>query len=164
MTKQTLVADGAGYVGSHACKALTAAGYAPVSFDNLSNGHDWAVKWVPLVQGAVLSPYAQTKADVETMLARLSSFPIGVAAFRLGGRVGTSVRQVLDAVKHIPGVDFPVKIEARRPGDAPMLAADVSKVRAVLGWTPGFSDLHILVKTALQMAQQSSLGPLSWVR
>lgn len=43
-----LVTGGAGYVGSHTCKALAAAGYTPVAFDNLSLGHRWAVRWGPL--------------------------------------------------------------------------------------------------------------------
>jgi UDP-arabinose 4-epimerase len=49
-----LVTGGAGYIGSHACKALAAAGHAPVAYDNLSNGHDWAVKWGPLEVGDIL--------------------------------------------------------------------------------------------------------------
>lgn len=49
-----LVTGGAGYVGSHACKALAAAGYEPVVFDDLCEGHDWAVKWGPLEQGDLL--------------------------------------------------------------------------------------------------------------
>jgi UDP-glucose-4-epimerase GalE len=46
-----LVTGGAGYIGSHACKALARAGYTPVAFDNLVFGHEWAVKWGPLEQG-----------------------------------------------------------------------------------------------------------------
>ena len=46
-----LVTGGAGYVGSHVCKAAAAAGYLPVTFDNLSSGHRWAVRWGPLEQG-----------------------------------------------------------------------------------------------------------------
>ena len=34
-----LVTGGAGYIGSHCCRALAAAGYHPVVFDNLSTGH-----------------------------------------------------------------------------------------------------------------------------
>jgi UDP-arabinose 4-epimerase len=45
------VTGGAGYVGSHACKALAAAGYRPVVYDNLSRGFAELVKWGPLVQG-----------------------------------------------------------------------------------------------------------------
>jgi UDP-arabinose 4-epimerase len=46
-----LVTGGAGFVGSHACKALARAGYCPVTLDNLERGHDWAVKWGPLERG-----------------------------------------------------------------------------------------------------------------
>lgn len=49
-----LVTGGAGYIGSHACKALRAKGYNPVTYDNLSSGHEWAVKWGPLEQGDIL--------------------------------------------------------------------------------------------------------------
>jgi UDP-arabinose 4-epimerase len=48
-----LVTGGAGYVGSHACKALSRAGFLPVAFDNLATGHRWAVKWGPLEIGDV---------------------------------------------------------------------------------------------------------------
>jgi UDP-arabinose 4-epimerase len=49
-----LVTGGAGYIGSHACKALAKAGYLPVAYDNLSFGHDWAAKWGPLERGDIL--------------------------------------------------------------------------------------------------------------
>jgi UDP-arabinose 4-epimerase len=46
-----LVTGGAGYIGSHACKALAAAGYEPVVYDNLVYGHRDAVRWGPLEEG-----------------------------------------------------------------------------------------------------------------
>ena len=46
-----LVAGGAGYVGSHACKELAHAGHEPITYDNLSTGHRWAVRWGPLILG-----------------------------------------------------------------------------------------------------------------
>lgn len=49
MSPKILVTGGAGYIGSHTCKALAAAGYTPIVLDNLSAGHRWAVKWGPLV-------------------------------------------------------------------------------------------------------------------
>ena len=49
-----LVTGGAGYIGSHACKALSAAGYSPVVVDNLAFGHTWAVKWGPMEVGDLL--------------------------------------------------------------------------------------------------------------
>ncbi|MFW2439061.1 MAG: UDP-glucose 4-epimerase GalE [Arenicellales bacterium] len=49
-----LVTGGAGYIGSHACKALAKAGYTPIAYDNLVYGHEWAVKWGPFEQGDIL--------------------------------------------------------------------------------------------------------------
>jgi UDP-arabinose 4-epimerase len=46
-----LVTGGAGYIGSHTCKALEQLGHLPVTYDNLSTGHRWAVRWGPLVVG-----------------------------------------------------------------------------------------------------------------
>ncbi len=48
-----LVTGGAGYVGSHVCKALDRAGFVPVALDNLATGHRAAVKWGPLEVGDV---------------------------------------------------------------------------------------------------------------
>lgn len=49
-----LVTGGAGYIGSHACKALTRAGYLPVTYDDLSTGWEEAVKFGPLEVGDLL--------------------------------------------------------------------------------------------------------------
>ncbi len=48
-----LVTGGAGYIGSHTCKQLAAAGHTPIVYDNLSNGHRDAVRWGPLETGDV---------------------------------------------------------------------------------------------------------------
>ncbi len=56
-----LVTGGAGYIGSHTCKALAAAGHRPVVYDNLSNGHSWAVKWGPLIEADILDQAALTQ-------------------------------------------------------------------------------------------------------
>lgn len=54
MARPVLVTGGAGFVGSHAAKALAAAGYLPVVFDNLEHGNRWAVRWGPLEEGDIL--------------------------------------------------------------------------------------------------------------
>jgi UDP-arabinose 4-epimerase len=48
-----LVTGGAGFIGSHVCKALARAGYHPVTYDNLCQGHRSAVQWGPLVEGDI---------------------------------------------------------------------------------------------------------------
>jgi len=54
MTGTVLVTGGAGYIGSHACKALKHAGFEPVAYDDLSRGHGRAVQWGPIEVGDVL--------------------------------------------------------------------------------------------------------------
>jgi UDP-glucose-4-epimerase GalE len=80
-----LVAGGAGYIGSHACKALKMAGYLPVTLDNLSTGYRQAVKWGPLVEADIRDRDAVNKAVAEHGIKAAIHF----AAFSL---VGESVR------------------------------------------------------------------------
>jgi UDP-arabinose 4-epimerase len=79
-----LVTGGAGYVGSHACKALRAAGHEPVVYDDLSRGHRWAVKWGPLEEGGI--------ADIERVRAVLRRHkPAAVMHFAALAYAGESV-------------------------------------------------------------------------
>jgi UDP-glucose-4-epimerase GalE len=50
MATHVLVTGGAGYIGSHAAKALAKAGYVPVTYDSLVYGHREAVRWGPFVE------------------------------------------------------------------------------------------------------------------
>jgi UDP-glucose 4-epimerase len=62
---------------------------------------------------------------------------------------GYSVRQVVDTVKAVSGVDFKVVEEPRRPGDPASVVARADKVRQVLGWTPVHDDLNEIVAAAM---------------
>ena len=80
-----LVCGGAGYIGSHMCKRLARAGHVPTTFDNLSTGHEWAVKWGPLVRADLLDPAAVAKVFRE--------FPIdAVMHFAARSLVGESMQ------------------------------------------------------------------------
>ena len=57
-----LVTGGAGYIGSHTCKALAAEGFTPIVFDNLVLGHRDAVRWGPLVEADILDEAAVAQA------------------------------------------------------------------------------------------------------
>ena len=75
---------GAGYIGSHTCKALANAGYLPVSVDNLVHGHEWAVKWGPLVRADL--------GDSNALNGAFSTHkPIAVLHFAAYAYVGESV-------------------------------------------------------------------------
>jgi UDP-arabinose 4-epimerase len=81
-----LVTGGAGYIGSHACKALARAGYLPIAYDNLVYGHEWAVKWGPFERGDILE-----QARLEEVVARHS--PVAVMHFAAFAYVGESVTE-----------------------------------------------------------------------
>jgi UDP-arabinose 4-epimerase len=86
MSSHVLVTGGGGYVGSHACKRLAAAGYKPVVLDDLSEGHRWAVKWGPLIVGDI--------GDRELVIDTIRSFNIQ-AVLHFAGRayVSESIQQ-----------------------------------------------------------------------
>jgi UDP-arabinose 4-epimerase len=81
MSQSVLVTGGAGYIGSHACKALAASGYLPVTYDNLSRGHRHAVRWGPLVEGDI----ADCDAVAATLAAHRISAVMHFAAFAYVG-------------------------------------------------------------------------------
>ncbi|MGH7073032.1 MAG: UDP-glucose 4-epimerase GalE [Stellaceae bacterium] len=86
-----MVTGGAGYIGSHVSKALAEAGYVPVAYDNLSNGHAASARWGPLVRGDVL--------DRAALVATLRKYRIA-GVIHLAGviEVGASVTRPLDYV------------------------------------------------------------------
>ena len=84
--RTVLVTGGAGYIGSHACKALAAVGYRPVTYDNLSRGHRRAVKWGPFEEGDIT--------DRDRLLAVMAAHrPTAVMHFAALAYVGESVDQ-----------------------------------------------------------------------
>ncbi|MCG7199408.1 UDP-glucose 4-epimerase GalE [Marinobacter pelagius] len=62
---------------------------------------------------------------------------------------GFTVREVIDVVKQVSGVDFPVTETGRRAGDPAALMADNTLIRGTLGWQPDHDDLETIVRTAL---------------
>lgn len=63
---------------------------------------------------------------------------------------GFSVREVLDSVQRVLGEEIKIIEKERRAGDPPELIADASKIREVLGWSPRYDDLDLIVKTGLE--------------
>nr|WP_297400744.1 UDP-glucose 4-epimerase GalE [uncultured Marinobacter sp.] len=62
---------------------------------------------------------------------------------------GFTVREVIDVVRRLSGVSFPVTETGRRPGDPGALMADNTLIRETLGWQPDYDNLETIVGTAL---------------
>jgi len=67
----------------------------------------------------------------------------------VGYQRGYSVLEVIDVVKKVSGVDFPVKIVGRRPGDPAAIVAANERIRTKLGWIPQHDNLEEIVRQAL---------------
>jgi UDP-glucose-4-epimerase GalE len=88
MQAAVLVTGGAGYIGSHACKALAAAGFLPVTLDCLDRGHRELVQFGPLIEARISDRDA-----VQSALQRYQ--PVGVLHFAALAYVGESVAEPL---------------------------------------------------------------------
>ncbi len=73
----------------------------------------------------------------------------GSTVLNCGYGHGYSVREVIDTVKKVSGVDFPVEVAPRRAGDPPALVAAADRIRETLGWQPRLDDLEEIVASAL---------------
>lgn len=84
--KNVLVTGGAGYIGSHACKALKAAGFVPVTFDNFVTGWRDAVKFGPCAEGDLTD-----RARLDAVFAEYE--PVAVMHFAALSQVGESMKE-----------------------------------------------------------------------
>ncbi|WP_370638344.1 UDP-glucose 4-epimerase GalE [Aurantimonas sp. VKM B-3413] len=83
-----LVVGGAGYIGSHTCLDLSAKGFTPVVYDNLSNGHSEFVRWGPLEVGQL--------EDQDRLRAVIAQYrPAAIVHFAALIEVGESVKDPL---------------------------------------------------------------------
>ena len=84
--RHVLVTGGAGYIGSHACKALRDAGFVPVTYDNLVTGWEEAVKFGPFARGDLMD-----RARLDAVFAEYQ--PVAVMHFAALSQVGESMKE-----------------------------------------------------------------------
>jgi UDP-glucose 4-epimerase len=81
-------------------------------------------------------------------LKKLETTP-GEYIYNVGTGNGFSNKEVIETVKKLSGIDFPVEIKQRRPGDTEVIISDPSKINNELNFSPKFSDLETIITTAL---------------
>jgi UDP-glucose 4-epimerase len=105
----------------------------------------------PTPDGTCIRDYIHVGDLVLAHCAALQALRSGAQSLTLncGYGHGFSVHDVIDAVKRVSGVDFPVRTAPRRAGDAAMVVADTTQIRKTLAWQPRFDDLETIVRDAL---------------
>lgn len=68
--------------------------------------------------------------------------------FNLGSNNGYSVKEIFEEAKKVTGIEIPMKIAKRRPGDPDVLIANSDKAREILNWHPQFENVHDIIQTA----------------
>jgi UDP-glucose 4-epimerase len=106
----------------------------------------------PTRDGSCLRDYIQVTDLVRAHMDALRRLRAGGDSIvcNVGYSRGYSVLEVIDTVKKVSGVDFPVRLSGRRAGDPASIIAANDRVRAELGWTPKYDDLEGVVRQALE--------------
>ena len=94
------------------------------------------------------------EAHILALEALVAGAPSG--AFNVGTGKGHSVMEVVRAVEEVTGLNVPVRMGPRRPGDPPALVADPARLMRALGWKPHYTDLKKIVATAWEFEKGRS--------
>ncbi len=105
----------------------------------------------PTPDGSCIRDYIHVSDLIDAHVAGLAHLRRGGAGGILNCAYGhgSSVLEVIDLVKKVSGVDFPVTLGERRPGDPARIVAAAERIRSTLGWRPRFDDLETIVTHAL---------------
>lgn len=76
--------------------------------------------------------------------------------YNVGTGRGCSNKEIVEMVNKVTGINLKVKIEKRRPGDADVLVADPTRINSELNFSPRYSDLETIVKTAWEWHKKNS--------
>jgi UDP-glucose 4-epimerase len=113
----------------------------------------------PTPDGSCLRDYIQVSDLARAHVDALRHLRGGGESLTLNCGYGTgySVQQVIDVVRRVSGVNFNVIVSPRRAGDPAAIVAKADRIRDVLGWTPQYDDLNIIVRQALDWEKGLSL-------
>ncbi len=145
-------ADPAGRLGQSTPNATHLIKVAVQAALGLRPGMDVYGTDYPTPDGTCIRDYIQVSDLIAAHLLALAHLRSGGKSLVLncGYGHGHSVREVIDVVKEVSGIDFAVRLAGRRPGDPAMLVAGAERIRSLLGWRPRHDDLREIVREAYE--------------
>jgi UDP-glucose 4-epimerase len=105
----------------------------------------------PTRDGTCVRDYIQVTDLIDAHLNALAYLRAGGVSVvcNCGYGHGETVKEVVEVVKRVSGIDFPVVVSARRAGDPAAIVAKADRARSVLGWKPSRDNLDEIVRQAL---------------
>lgn len=115
------------------------------------NGMDVFGTDYPTSDGSCVRDYVHVSDLAQAHLDALTYLRNGgeSTASNIGYGKGFSVLEVIEAVKTVSGVDFEVRHKPRRDGDPAVLVASNERAKSLLGWTPRYDNLPLIIRNAL---------------
>lgn len=109
----------------------------------------------PTADGTCIRDYIHVSdlCDAHLLALEYLDYHRGHHCFNLGNGSGFSVMEVIDAASEVIGRQVPYDIVERRPGDPSHLVADATEARKKLKWTPEYTDIGDIIRTAWQWHQ-----------
>jgi UDP-glucose 4-epimerase len=112
----------------------------------------------PTPDGTAIRDYVHVEDLIDAHLAGLDRIDEVSGPFNLGTTAGASVGQVITAVEAVTDREVPRTYHDRRPGDPPILVADATRARELLGWTPKRSTLEQMIGSAWDWMERNPNG------
>jgi UDP-glucose-4-epimerase GalE len=92
------------------------------------------------------------------LLAIEATTPNTQNVFNVGTGYGSSVYEIIKACEKVTGHSIPYKVVERRPGDAPALVAEPTKLMNELGWQPEYTNIEDTIMTAWEWHKKNPKG------
>jgi len=112
----------------------------------------------PTADGTCVRDYIHVADLARAHVLALDRLDEGSTVYNLGNGQGFSNLQVIEAARKVTDLPIPVRKEARRPGDPPVLVASAEKARRELGWQPQVTDLEGIIESAWRWHREHPQG------
>ena len=112
----------------------------------------------PTPDGTCIRDYVHIKDIARAYIMALEHMETASGVYNLGSGKGSSVSEVVEYANQVTCKTIQVHIEPQRPGDPPVLIADITKAKKILGWAPQYSDLETIIGDTWNWIQKHPKG------
>jgi UDP-glucose 4-epimerase len=112
----------------------------------------------PTKDGTCVRDYIHVIDLAQAHILALEALENGSRKYNLGNGKGFSIREVIQTIEEVTGIEVPTTVGPRRPGDPARLIASSESIRKELGWEPQYNELKDIIETAWRWHQKNPNG------